>query len=325
MSTAHFAWPSDKNEPHVTKRRNENQARQRDGFQKIRRLDIMQAMQKQLELLKKYEISVRGVRGQHFLIDPNIQRKIVSLVDPKPSDLIVEIGPGLGALTQELLLSGARVLAIEMDGRFCEILKSEYHDLKNLTVVQSDILSLSLERLLQKHAGRLASKCKVVGNIPYYITSPILLFLISFRRIIDQATLMIPKEILNRLLAQPGTKDYGRLTLLARFYFEIERTFPVSRNCFSPKPRVDSNVIQLSFHGKEPQVNETQFFEIVKHAFGQRRKNILNALSHGYKNVCSKEKIEAALHASGIKPTQRGEELLLKDFLKLAEVLGNYK
>ncbi len=280
-------------------------------------------MQKQLELLRKYEISVKGVRGQHFLIDPNIQRKIVALVDPKPSDVIVEIGPGLGALTQELLLSGAHIIAIEMDSRFCDVLKAEYqHDFKNLTVVQADVLSLSLDRLLHQHAGRDISKCKVVGNIPYYITSPILLFLISFRRVIDQATLMIPREIMNRLIAQPGTKDYGRLTLLSKFYFQIEHVFPVSKNCFSPKPRVDSNVFQFSFHAKEAGVDETHFFEIVKHAFGQRRKNILNALSHGYKNVHSKEKIEAVLLTSGIKPTERAENLMLKDFLKLAEVLS---
>ena len=277
-------------------------------------------MQKQLELLKKYEISVRGIRGQHFLIDPNIQRKIIALIDPKPNERILEIGPGLGALTDYLCRSGANVTAIEKDLRFCEILKSEYgYDHKNLTVIHSDILSFRLAQLFSKKESARPNKFKVAGNIPYYITAPILFYLISNRQLIDSAVLMVQKEIMTRLLAQPGSKDYGRLTILARFYGDIEYGFDVSPGCFSPKPRVNSSVFKLTFHEKSPGVDETLFFEIVKHAFGERRKNILNALFNGFQERRTKPQVDALLKKAGIEPTKRAEELLLKDFLNLAE------
>ena len=278
-------------------------------------------MQKQLELLQKYGIEVRGIRGQHFLIDPNIQRKIVETVDVKPGDTIVEIGPGLGAITGLLLESGAQVIAIESDARFCDILKSEYGpQFSNLIVVHTDILKANFERLIPKKKRN--EKLKVVGNLPYYITSPILFFLTSHRKFIDEATIMVQKEIADRLLAQPGSKDYGRLTLFVRFYAEVERVFNVSKTCFSPKPKVDSSVVKLTLRTKDIPVNETLLFEIIKHAFGHRRKNLVNALGYGLKETYSKEMIESALKASGISSKIRGEDLLMKDFLKLTEVLG---
>ena len=277
-------------------------------------------MQKQLELLQKYGIEVRGVRGQHFLIDPNIQRKIVETVSVKPGDMIVEIGPGLGAITELLLESGAEVIAIETDVRFCEILKSEYSPaFPNLKVVNADVLKTNFERLIPKKKSK--TKLKVVGNLPYYITSPILFFLVSNRTLIDEVTIMVQKEIADRLLAQPGSKDYGRLSLFVRFYAEVERAFNVSRTCFSPKPKVDSSIVKLTFRTKEVQVNETLLFEIIKHAFGHRRKNMVNALGYGLKDLYSKEVVENALKKSGIDLKARGEQLLMKDFLKLTEAL----
>ena len=282
-------------------------------------------MQKQLTLLQKYEITLVGTRGQHFLIDPNIQRKIVGLVDPKPTDTIVEIGPGLGALTEGLLLSGASVIAVESDKRFCEILKSEYgYHFKNLTVVHADILSVQLARFLPKNKSA-AAKLKVAGNLPYYITSPVIFYLASQRQMIHQAVLMMQREIVDRLLAQPGTKDYGRLSLAARFYAEIHRAFHVPRTCFSPKPRVDSSVVVFTYHGKESGVNEMLLFEIIKYAFAHRRKNILNALCHEFSARFQKEEIEEAFESAGINPKKRGEELLMKDYLKLAEIFNRTK
>lgn len=275
-------------------------------------------MQKQLELLRKYEIGVKGVRGQHFLIDPNIQRKIVHLVDPKPGETVLEIGPGLGAITEELLKSGANVIAVDSDKRFCEILKTEYgKQYPNLKILHADILSVPLNELIPKN-----EKLKAVGNLPYYITSPILMCLISNRNMVSRAVLMIQKEMAERMAAKPKTKDYGRLTLITNYYAHVERAFNVSPTCFSPKPRVQSSVVKLDFSEHPEAVsNETFLFEIIKYTFLHRRKNILNALAHELKDKYPKGQIETALENSGIHPKKRGEELEMNDFVKLTEAL----
>lgn len=274
----------------------------------------------QIQLLKKYELSVRGIRGQHLLIDENIQRKFVSELDPKPGETIVEIGPGLGAITQLLLESGAKVIAIEQDPRFVEILKGELaDDFENLTLVHSDILKVDLSRY---QTGK--EKLKIAGNIPYYITSAILLYLIGYRKYIDSAYLTVQREIADRVFAQPATKSYGRLTLLTRFYADVRRAFEISRNCFSPKPKVDSTVMELVFRSQLPErVNEKVLFDLIKHGFGKRRKKILNALSEGFKETYSKEEMKSLLLKAGIDEQARAEELMLKDFMRLAEQIDS--
>ncbi len=279
----------------------------------------------QIQLLKKYELSITGMRGQHLLVDENIQRKFISLVDPKPGETIIEIGPGLGAITELLLESGAKVIAIEQDPRFVEILKGELAgDYKNLTLIQSDILKIDL---LKFKKGK--EKLKVVGNIPYYITSAILLYLIGYRTIIDSAYLTVQREIADRIFAQPATKAYGRLSLLVRFYSDVRRAFEISRHCFSPKPKVDSATMELIFRDKLPSdVNETVLFDLIKHGFGKRRKNILNALAEGFSTESgstkmTKENLKQILQTAGIDEKARAEELMLKDFIRLASVLAN--
>lgn len=271
----------------------------------------------QIQLLKKYGLSVRGVRGQHLLIDENIQRKFVTLVAPKPNETILEVGPGLGAITEPLLESGAKVVAVEQDNRFIEILKGELgQDYKNLTLVHSDILKVNLKKYITAKG-----KIKVVGNIPYYITSPILLYLIANRVFVDSAYLTVQREIADRIFAQPGTKSYGRLSILARFYAEVHRAFEISRHCFSPKPKVDSTVIELTFRQSLPtSVDEKILFALVKVGFGSRRKTVLNAMVSGLKGQITKQGATELLSAAGIKVTARAEELMLKDFIRLAEL-----
>lgn len=275
----------------------------------------------QIQLLKKYELSVSGIRGQHLLIDENVQRNFVAAVNPKPGETIIEIGPGLGAITELLLASGAHVVAIEHDPRFIEILKGELaSDFKNLTLIQSDILKVNLSKFV---SGK--QKLKIVGNIPYYITSAIILYLIGNRKFVDSAYLTVQREIADRIFAQPATKAYGRLSLLARFYCDVRRVFEISRNCFSPKPKVDSTVMELVFRQKLPSgVDETVLFALIKHGFGKRRKNILNALAEGFSNEpgtrkMTKEDVKSVLSAAGIDEKIRAEELMLKDFIRLAE------
>lgn len=307
----------------------------------------------QAALLKKYGLSVRGFRGQHLLIDPNIQRKIVGLIGPKPGEWILEIGPGLGALTGDLLAAGACVIAVEKDNRFCEILEGELgQDYKGkLRIVNSDILKTDLEKLLGRAHSSLRAprsgakqspgllrlrqstladprndgRVKVVSNLPYYITSPILFWLIENRVSVERAVLMMQREVAKRLLAQPGNKDYGRLTLAVRYYAEVCRAFDVSRNCFAPKPDVDSSVVTLDFYppSKLPKgIDEDFLFHLIKTAFGARRKTLLARLAGD--SQIAKSRSELLEIFSGLKiPAQaRGEELLLKDFIALAENLG---
>lgn len=274
----------------------------------------------QIQLLKKYGLSVRGARGQHLLIDENIQRKIVKLIAPRPGERLIEIGPGLGAITGLLLEAGAEVIAIEQDRRFIEVLEGELgRDFKHLKLVHADILKTDLK----KYAKGLHS-IRVCGNIPYYITSGILLYLIAHRKWIDSAYLTVQREIADRIFAQPGTKDYGRLSLLLRFYTDPHRAFEISRGCFSPKPDVDSAAIALTFRRKLPDsFDEQVLFNLIQAGFGERRKNILNALANGWKGKMTKSELEEALKASGIAPTARAEQLMLKDFMRLAENMSS--
>lgn len=270
----------------------------------------------QIQLLQKYGLSVRGARGQHLLIDENIQRKFVQSVHPKPGELILEIGPGLGAITELLLKSGACVIAVEHDKRFIEILKGELgREFEKLTLIHDDILKFNFKKHVPAH-----SHVKVVGNIPYYITSPILLYLIGFRSLISTAFLTVQREIANRFFAQPGTKDYGRLSLLVRLYTDASRKFEISRNCFSPKPDVDSTVVELNFRKRlPPNVDEELILDLIKAGFGERRKNILNAIVNGFKGRLTREGAKAIIQAAGLQESMRAEELMLKDFIRLAE------
>ena len=299
----------------------------------------------QIALLKKYGLPLRRVSGQHLLTDPNIQRKIIELVDPKPKEWILEIGPGLGALTAEILAAGASVIAVEKDRWFCEILEGELgRDYKGrFKIVNADILETSLpslrgvcRRQTTKQSGNeIASprqniggarnddqrKFKIVSNLPYYITSPVLFWLIENRSYIEKAVLMMQREVARRILAQPGNKDYGRLTLAIRYYAEIERAFDVSRNCFSPKPEVDSSVITLDFHppSKLPKgIDEDFLFHLIQVAFGARRKTLLNRFVHDPEIGKSRDELVEILKKLGLPPNARGEDLLLKDFMAIA-------
>ena len=281
----------------------------------------------QITLLKKYGLEVHGFRGQHLLVDPNIQRKIVELVEPKPNEWILEIGPGLGALTLELLVAGARVIAVEKDQRFCEILEGEFgtDHKEKLRIENADILKTDLRKLLARAKKGKVVKAKVVSNLPYYITTPVLFWLISNRASVEKAILMMQREVADRLLAQPGDKDYSRLTLGVRYYAEVHRAFDVSRNCFTPKPDVDSTVVTLDFHppSKFPKgLDENFLFHLIQVAFGARRKTLLNRLSHDPKISRSREELLKIFARLGIPEKTRAEELLLKDFISLAESLS---
>ena len=260
--------------------------------------------------------------GQHLLIDPNIQKKIVDLLEIQPGELVLEIGPGLGALTGEILSRGASVFAIEKDERFLKILADEWGVNGKLEVHHQDILEfdfLSLKSKLKKQKS-----IKVVSNLPYYITAPILFKLIENREWISRAVLMMQKEVADRILASPGGKEYGRLTLGVRYAADVRHAFNVPPACFTPRPEVSSSVLTFTFHPEKDLLSpekEKKVFALIDLAFSQRRKTFLSLLSHHPQMNIGRELWIKAFEACGFKSTARGEELLFKDYLALSEFL----
>ena len=228
-------------------------------------------MSTQVDLLKKYGLPIRGFVGQHLLIDPNIQKKIVEGLDPQPGDLILEIGPGLGALTGELLKRDLNVWTVEKDDRFVEILQKEYGTFAKdrFHILHQDILKINLESdIFSKKKGT----WKVISNLPYYITAPILFHLIEHRQRIQCAVLTMQREVARRLVAAPGSKDYGRLTLGVRYSADVQHLFDIPPNCFTPKPQVHSSAVKLTFHQssqKPKDIDETLLFYVIKIVFSR--------------------------------------------------------
>lgn len=278
-------------------------------------------MPTQIELLKKHGLPIRGTMGQHLLIDPNMQRKIVDFLSPGPKDIILEIGPGLGALTGEILQRGASVIAIEKDKRFIPILQEELGGYgTKFEIISGDVLETDFKKI----PGRGRSRFKVISNLPYYITAPILLKLVSARSFFSEAVLTMQKEVAQRLAAFPGTKHYGRLTLAVRYGAEVEPGFDIPKTCFTPVPEVDSSVLRLAFH-EGPQLlkpaEEKFLFDLIRTAFSQRRKTLLHVLVRDRQVGLAREALVSIFKALGFSETVRGEELLLKDFIALAKKL----
>jgi 16S rRNA (adenine1518-N6/adenine1519-N6)-dimethyltransferase len=299
----------------------------------------------QIELIKKYRLSIRGHLGQHLLIDPNVQRKIADLLELNNKDHVVEIGPGLGALTNELVKRAKKVWAIEKDARFVSILKEELAAYNNLELIHQDILQVDLRSLSSSSAkaedpvqdSRFRGndkQIKLIGNLPYYITGPILFHLLDFSNLISKAVLMMQKEVADRLVASPGSKSYGKLSILFRYMANVSHAFDVSPGCFTPRPEVESSVIIATFNPESarlPKDDEALLFHLVTVAFSQRRKTLLHLLLRDPKisargGSASGGKMDRAqwleLFAShGFSDKVRGEELLLKDYLTMVETL----
>ncbi len=255
--------------------------------------------------------------GQHFLLDKNIIRKIVSAAHIVPGDRVIEIGPGTGALTEGLLEAGARVLAVEVDRDMVGFLKERFPDLE---VIKEDALRLSYMGLSKERAVRF----KVVSNLPYNISGPILAKFLSEREAFTRLVLMFQKEVAERLVAGPDTKAYGALSVFTQAFTDVKIEFNVSKSLFTPRPKVDSSVVSIDIL-PEPKVeiqNEAFFKSVVRAAFGTRRKTLLNALKGlGLEKVV----VAAALEDAGIDPQRRGETLDLKEFSRLARTLSRLK
>ena len=275
------------------------------------------------QLMKEHHISARKKYGQNFLIDANILRQIVEAAEITKEDLVLEIGPGLGALTEQLLKAAGKVIAVEVDQVLIPVLQENLKDYSNLVLLNEDILKVDLDALLQKEGdGR---KAKVVANLPYYITTPIVAELLEKQSSLESITVMVQKEVAQRMQEGPGSKAYGALSLLVQYYAKAELMMTVSSSCFIPKPDVDSAVIRLRiYEPKERPVqttHEKEMFELIRAAFNQRRKTLINAVGNAGNLSYSKEQIREALSKMGKEETIRGEALTLREFTELTELL----
>lgn len=272
-------------------------------------------------LLNGWQIQAKKQLGQHFLRHPDIAERIVSVAHIQPNDMILEIGAGLGALTIPLARKARRVYAVETDRRIIGLLKTEIEaaGIDNVSIIEKNFLSLEIANLAEEAGERLLA----MGNLPYNISSQVLIRLVLARCWIDRAVLMFQKELADRLVAPPGTKAYGRITVMLAYCASIERLIDIPAESFFPRPKVDSTILQIHF--KQPLEiaprDERLFFRVVKAGFSQRRKTLKNALSSGFQDLSPKIIIQA-LSAAGIDPVRRAETLSPGEFIRLSDCLA---
>jgi 16S rRNA (adenine1518-N6/adenine1519-N6)-dimethyltransferase len=271
------------------------------------------------EILEKYGFAFKKSLGQNFLIDTNILHNIIAAADLGKEKAAIEIGPGIGALTEQLGRAAGKVMAIEIDQRLLPILSDTLSPYENIEIVHGDVLDLDLSGLMeQKLAG--FEKISVVANLPYYVTTPILMKLLEERLPLENIVVMIQKEVAERIAAKPGTKEYGSLSVAAQFYADTQVAMIVPASVFVPRPNVDSAVIRLKVRDR-PAVdvdNEDVFFRVVKASFALRRKTLLNNLMNGLFLKTQKDEVVQMLTDIGIDPTRRGETLNIEEFARLA-------
>lgn len=278
-----------------------------------------------IEVLQKYNFAFQKRFGQNFLIDTHVLEKIIAASQITKDDFVLEIGPGIGTMTQYLAEYAREVTAVEIDNTLIPILKDTLKDWDNVTVINDDILKMDIRKLaLEKNGGR---PIKVVANLPYYITTPIIMGLFENQVPIDSITIMVQKEVADRMQVGPGTKDYGALSLAVQYYARPEIVANVPPNCFMPRPKVGSAVIRLERYEKPPvQVtDEKLMFRIIRASFNQRRKTLVNGLKNSQELSYSREEIEEVLNTCGIPLNIRGEALTLAEFAEIANAFGEKK
>ena len=274
-------------------------------------------------IVQENQIRFQKKFGQNFLIDPHVLAKITAAADLHPDEAVIEVGPGIGTLTQELAEGAGKVLAIEIDRHLVEVLEKTLAPYPNVTVISRDVLEVSAQEMREMTAS--FEQVKMVANLPYNITSPLVMKILEEAPFVSQMVLMVQEEVARRMQAGPGTKEYGSLSVAVQYYAEPEIAAFVPLNCFYPRPKVGSCVISLrrrSKPGAEVK-DEALLFAVVRAAFNQRRKTLLNSLSNGLAEHFTKEQVGNALTAAGVDPAQRGETLSLNSFAMIANSLYN--
>ncbi len=275
-----------------------------------------------IEVLQKYDFVFQKKFGQNFLIDSHVLDKIVSAAGITENDFVLEIGPGIGTMTQYLAASARKVFAVEIDKALIPILEDTLKEFDNVQVINQDILKVDIKKLAEEHND--GKPIKVVANLPYYITTPIIMGLFESQVPIDSITVMVQKEVADRMKVGPGTKDYGALSLAVQYYAEPYIVANVPPNCFMPRPKVGSAVIRLTRHEKPPVevTDEKLMFRLIRASFNQRRKTLANGLNNSPELSYSKEEIQQTIEKCGFKAGIRGEALTLEDFAKLANAFS---
>ncbi len=277
--------------------------------------------QKTIEVIQKYDFAFQKKFGQNFLIDAHVLDKIIDAADVGPEDFVIEIGPGIGTLTQYLCENAREVAAIEIDTNLIPILQDTLSAYDNITIINEDVLKVDIAALAkEKNNGK---PIKVVANLPYYITTPIIMGLFENHVPIESITVMVQKEVADRMQVGPGTKDYGALSLAVQYYAKPYIVANVPPNCFMPRPKVGSAVIRLTRHKEMPVTvkDEAFMFKLIRAAFNQRRKTLQNGLNNSQEIQVNKADVVAALEKLKLSPTIRGEKLTLEQFAALSDLL----
>ena len=277
--------------------------------------------QNTIAVLQKYDFDFQKKFGQNFLIDERVLEKIISAAEVNKDDFVLEIGPGIGTMTQYLAENAREVMAVEIDKNLIPILSDTLSTYDNVSILNADILKVDIAKIVEEKNG--GKPVKVVANLPYYITTPIIMGLFENHVPIKSITVMVQKEVADRMQVGPGTKDYGALSLAVQYYAKPYIVANVPPNCFMPRPKVGSAVIRLERY-EEPPVkvkDEKLMFRIIRASFNQRRKTLANGLKNSAELDYTKEEVEAAIEALGRGASIRGEALTLEEFAKLADLL----
>ncbi len=276
-----------------------------------------------IEILQKYQFRFQKKFGQNFLIDSHVLEKIIGEAEITEDDCVIEIGPGIGTMTQYLAEKAREVIAIEIDRNLIPILQDTLSSYSNVRIINEDVLKVDIRQLAEeRNQGR---PIKVVANLPYYITTPIVMGLLESHVPLQSITIMVQKEVADRMQEGPGSKDYGALSLAVQYYAKPKIVAQVPPNCFMPRPKVGSAVIRLTCYARPPvKVRDERFmFDLIRASFNQRRKTLVNSLGNAANLKLKKEEVEAALEGMKLSPTIRGEMLSLEQFANLSNILDN--
>lgn len=286
------------------------------------KMDKLSNPQKTIEVIQKYEFAFQKKFGQNFLIDGHVLDKIIRSANITKDDFVLEIGPGIGTMTQYLAEAAREVAAVEIDKALIPILEDTLSGYDNVTVINEDVLKLDIKQLVMERNG--GKPVKVVANLPYYITTPIIMGLFESHVPIDSITVMVQKEVAQRMQSGPGSKDYGALSLAVQYYAEPYIVANVPPNCFMPRPKVGSAVIRLTTYKEAPidVKDEKLMFRIIRASFNQRRKTLVNGLNNSPEITISKDIIAEAIAELGVSPTIRGEALTLGEFARLSNIIS---
>lgn len=274
-------------------------------------------------ILNRYNLKAKKKFGQNFLVDENVLDNIVNGSDIASEDVVIEIGPGLGNLTEKLLEKAEKVIAFEIDKDMCEILENRFQNVSNFILLNEDVLKVDIKEVLNKYKVE-NEKVKLVANLPYYITTPIMFKIFENTNCIDSMTIMVQKEVADRIVAKTKSKDYGVLTINTKFYGEATKLFDVPNNAFVPAPNVTSAVVKIAIWQRYSVSNKETLFKLVKASFAQRRKKLINSLENSNVFDVTKTELKSILENNGITENARAEEIELETYINVANELEEY-